>query len=201
MPEETTEKAEGIAYMTTLSGTAVDLAGEKWKWNWKAATILTAVLLFLSIAANIYILYRYIDRRTYIKEIESEAALYSLNYYYFDTLTVGSFEKKVAAGDDFIVLISHTNCTHCEQMEKPFIRMATEMGVRDKVYHVNVMQVHGDEKVWNDFKAKYGLEGTPTYARYANGELVSSVGWTSENGINIEMVEEWFVGQSDFFDS
>lgn len=158
--------------------------------------VVLAILLVLSLAGNIGLglLYRQQNKRA-----DDIQALYTGMYFNFDSLTVDSFKAKVASGEEFVVLITRPNCSNCVAMEQPFIELVTEKGIADKIYHLNVVLLRRDQEAWDAFKQTYGLDGTPTYARYANGQQVSRVGWTPENGVNIEMVTEWIAQQDDFF--
>ena len=164
-------------------------------------TALLAALLAVSVAGNVYTIYRYINQRAHVVELTRRGAYYSPSYLYFDSLTVDSFEKKVASNEEFVVVLTLSNCSLCERMETPFIRMAMEKGITDRIYHLNLFLLRHNEDAWAQFKETYGCEGTPTYARFAGGKQISSVGWTEENGIEFEMVERWIEEQSDFFGS
>jgi len=175
-----------------------EIRGNK-PWSKHRHNRLSAVIgcvLLLSLLANGYLGARYDALRRYVSDMEIH---YSESYFYFDSLTVESFQRKVASGEEFIVLISRPNCSNCARLEQPLIEFAQELGIADQIYHLNVVLLHQDENAWSEFKAIYGLEGTPTYARYANGALVSNVGWTHEHNIDLDMVTAWMVQQSDYF--
>ncbi len=161
----------------------------------RAAAIL-AVALLLSLVCNLVLGIWLWQLKQHTKEMD---ATYSESYFYFDSLTVDSFKAKVAAKEEFIVLITRPSCSNCAALERPFIEYAQQRGIADKVYLLNVVMLHKDADAWVLFKKTYELEGTPTYARFAEGKLVSNVGWTYENSINFSMVEEWFAAQEDFF--
>jgi len=164
-------------------------------------TALIAAMLIVSAAGNAYTIYRYINQRAHVVELTRSAAYYSPSYLYFDSLTVDSFKKKVASNEEFVVMLTLSNCSQCERMEAPFIRMAMEKAIADKIYHLNLYLLRQNEAAWAQFKEAYGFEGTPAYARFAGGEQISCVGWTEENGIQFEMVERWIEEQSDYFRS
>jgi len=160
---------------------------------------LLASLLIASVAGNLILWSRYNDREKYVQAYEDA---YSVNYFSFDSITVDSFKKKVASGEEFIVMITRPGCSNCQFLEQPFIRLANQKGIADKIYHLNVALLRRDNEAWAQFKSTYGLEGTPTYARFAKGRNISSIGWTYElEYVDYEMVDRWISEQSDFFDS
>jgi len=187
----TTDETDNEAELQTAERTK--------KSRLKHITALVAALLLLSVAGNVYTIYRYVNQRTYILELEQYKASYSVNYYYFDSLTVDSFKKKVESSEEFIVLLTQSNCARCERMEVPFIRLAIEKGISDKIYHLNLLRLRQNEDAWTLFTETYGFEGTPTYARFAGGRLISNVGWSEKESIEFETVERWIEEQSDFF--
>jgi len=160
---------------------------------------LIAALLIASVAGNCVLWFRYNDRKKYAQAYEDT---YSVNYFHFDSITVDSFKNKVSSGEEFIVMITRPGCSNCMFLEQPFIRLAEQKGITDKIYHLNVALLRRDNEAWSRFKDTYGLEGTPTYARFADGRNISCVGWTYElEYVDYEMVDRWIAEQSDFFAS
>lgn len=161
-----------------------------------SATTVLAILLAFSLVCNILL---GISRGRLKAHAEEMDDTYSESYFYFDSLTVDSFREKVAAGDAFIVLITRPNCSNCVRLERPFIDFAQQRGITDSIYLLNVVQLRRDEEAWVAFKDTYGFKGTPTYARFEGGRQLSNIGWTPEDGIELDMVEAWFAAQEDFF--
>ena len=81
----------------------------------------------------------------------------------------------------------------------PFIQLAEDKGISDSIYHLNVALIRRDAEAWAQFKEIYEFEGTPTYARYAGGKLVSGVGQTSDLRIEYDMIAQWIDDQGDYF--
>jgi len=169
--------------------------GKKRKW----VLPLVAILCFLSIVSSIVFWLLYDNQKAYIGRLERNAILYSESYFHFDSITVDSFEKKVASGEEFIVFITHPNCSACHRMEMPFVDLAYEKGINDRIYHLNVAVLRRNNDDWAEFKETYEFDGTPTYLRFAGGKQVSRVGYTREDGIEFEMVKNWIEEQGDFF--
>ena len=176
-------------------------AEKKKKSRLKLLSVLVTALLIISVAGNVFTIYRYVNQRTQMQNLAKRDAYYSVNYYYFDSLTVNSFKEKVASNEEFIVMLTQSNCTRCERMTEPFIRLTVEKGINDRIYHLNLIQLRANADTWEQFRETYGIKGPPTYARFAGGKLVSGVGWTEEESIEFEMVEQWIEEQSDFFSS
>lgn len=162
----------------------------------KIIIFVLALVFVLSLAGNAWLFVQYRSLNRYIDDM---ATNYSESYFYFDSLTVDSFKKKVASGEEFIVLITRPNCSNCVRMERPFIELAEQQGISDKIYHLNVVLLRQDNEAWALFKETYGFEGTPTYARFVGGENVSCVGWTYDANIDMELLEAWIGQQSDYF--
>lgn len=157
---------------------------------------LVTLLLLASLACNGFLWFRSERLQAYVSELE---AINTENYYHFTSITVELFKEKVDSGEEFIVLISRPNCSNCQALEKPFIQLARERGIQGKIYHLNVERLHQDADAWVLFKETYGLQGTPTYIRFAGGENISCVGWTHEASVTYSMAEKWIDAQSDFF--
>lgn len=159
---------------------------------------LLAVVLAASLIANGILYVQYDRKKTYIEEMD---VIYSQSYFHFDSLTVDSFIDKVDSGEEFIVIITRPNCPNCVALEAPIIEFAEEKGIAEKIYHLNVVLLRRDDETWAKFKETYGFEGTPTYARFADGKQVSNVGWTHEQGIDLAMATQWLEAQSDFWEA
>ena len=175
-----------------LNETELQTEEKQGKRSGKSLIVVIAVLLVVSIAGNIFLWFRY-DRQR--KNAQDLSDTYSVSYFHFDSITVDSFKKKVASGEEFIVLISRPGCPTCQAFEMPFIRLTEQKGINDKIYHLNVAVLRRDNEAWAEFKKTYGLEGTPTYARFAGGNNVSCVGYN----VDYETVVQWIEEQSDFF--
>jgi thiol-disulfide isomerase/thioredoxin len=156
-----------------------------------------AVLLLVSLGANVFLFLRGKQLFEYVRDLD---IIYSESYFHFDSLTVESFEEKVASGEELVVVITRPGCPNCQALEAPFTKLAEEMGIADQIYHLNVELFRRDPEAWARFKETYGFEGTPTYARFSGGKQVSSVGWTAETGIDYEAVEQWIGEQGDFWE-
>ncbi len=156
--------------------------------------IILIIILVLSIIANgvLFVLY-YFET----KETDEVLASYSEEYFHYNSLTVQGFKDKVAAGDDFIVIISRPNCGSCHAIYEEVMAETEKLGINNQIYFLNVVELHRDTAAWGAFKEEYKLEGTPTYARYSGGEQLSTVGWTPERGVNADDAVTWFLEQDD----
>ncbi len=163
----------------------------------KVYKIIFVLLLVVSLICNGVLGYLYLSST---EEVLNLNAVYSEEFFHYNSLTVEAFEEKVASGDDFIAIVSRPNCGSCEFIYEEVMQATAEMGINDELYFVNVVYLHQDTDSWNAFKEKYGFSGTPTYARFANGEPVSIIGWTPERGVNAQDAELWLLEQMDLFE-
>ena len=161
--------------------------------------IIISCMLLVSVLSSVFFAAGYYKIR---RDTSPKNALYSRAYFHFNSLTVDSFKKKVASGEDMVVLISRPNCPSCIRLEDPFIEYAREKGIADQIYLLNVVLLRKDDDEWSLFKQEYGnLRGTPSYARYSGGELVSKVMWPEEGELTIEDIDQWIAEQNDYFES
>lgn len=159
-------------------------------------TIVLALAVVVGGILGIMLYSRYRDVQAQLKEKN----VYGEEFFYYDSITVDTFKRMVADGEEFVVFIGRPNCGDCSRMEEPVREIVERLKIRESVYYLNVAMLHKNTEAWVEFKAAYGdLPGTPTYARYANGEIDSFVGWTEEEGISGERVEEWLLEQGDYF--
>ena len=163
----------------------------------KTGMLPLSALLLVSLAANVILFLMYSRLEAYVRGMD---VIYSESYFHYDSITVDSFKYKVAAGEEFVVIITRPGCPNCRMLEQPVIELAERKGISDKIYHLNVELLRRDSEIWAAFKETYGFEGTPTYARFAGGQQLSNVGWTYENGIEYAAVERWIEEQGDYWD-
>ena len=182
--------------MMANGDTEIQYEQEPKKRSGKWIVALIVVLLIVSLAGNVLLWLRYDERRAHAQEMDD---IYSISYFHFNSITVDTFKQKVASGEDFIVMFTRPNCSDCQRMEAPFIKLTEEKGISDKIYQLNVVLLRRDSDAWTKFKETYEFGGTPTYARFAGGKNVSCIGWTEEQDIDINIVERWLGEQSDFF--
>lgn len=160
-------------------------------------TVIIVILLALSIVANAILLLMYIDKRREAQELRN---VYAEEYFVFDSATVDSFKERVVSGDEFVVFISRPNCSSCQLISEDFMTLCGELGIERQVLFVNVVYLRRDNEAWASFKERYGLTGTPSFVRFADGEVVSALSWTEADGAPIHMIERWILEQDDFFD-
>lgn len=189
-------KEEGAAEVVEVAGATETQVEKKPRRRKKLIAVVVVLVLICSLAGNVFQLVKYFDLN---KEVENLNGLYSVSYFYFNSLTVSAFKEKVAAGDDFIVLIERPNCSDCSKMEEPFINLTEKLGISNKIYILNVVLLRRDADAWAKFKEIYEFPGTPSYVRFSGGENISSVVWTEEDDITMERIETWIREQGDYF--
>lgn len=116
---------------------------------------------------------------------------YSDIYFVLDSLTVESFEAKVAAGDTFFAYIGRPSCGDCNAFEPMFKRYIAKHKLGSRIYFVNVHRLHADKAAWTAFRQKYGLSGTPVLAKYSGGRQENKLDFEDNGGIKAADLEQW----------
>ena len=116
---------------------------------------------------------------------------YTDMYFELDSLTVDSFQAKVARGDTFYAYIGRPSCGDCQSFEPIFKRYIHEHRLNGKLYFVNVHFLQQDKVQWTAFKQQYQFKGTPTLAKYSRGKLVNKLDYEENDGITTQDIEKW----------
>lgn len=154
----------------------------------RVLAVVLGVVLVLSLVANVVLLVGFLRVKASYDDLDKT---YSPTLLYYNSITVERFKEMVESGEDFIVNIGRANCLSCRMIEDDFIALTNRLGVTEDVYYLNVVILRRDQEAWDAFKQSYGLDGTPTFARYAQGAQLSRCGWAPEDNITIEEVEAW----------
>lgn len=59
------------------------------------------------------------------------------------------------------------------------------------IVYVNVSSVHKNDKEWQEYKRRFGIEGTPSFVFYKNGVQSSFLDYERDNGITTSTFENW----------
>ncbi len=160
-------------------------------------TKIVSILLVLSVICNMALFVMFWLQK---EEVEDLNGIYSEEYFHYNSITVETFENMVASGEDFAVIVTRPDCGSCEAVYKDVMQLTEEMGINDKIYFLNVHYHRQDSDVWNAFKEKYGFTGTPNYARFTDGEMVSMAGWTPDNSDYALDTKAWLEAQADLWE-
>lgn len=158
----------------------------------KATTVLMFIsLLFVigGLAFYSYTLYRQIAIIT--AELENEKTAYPEIYDVINSITYDAFIDKANNREDFIVYVGRPTCSDCTKFEPRLIEMIEKYGLSQKIFYLNVTQVSNDDAKWELFKEKYEIQYTPTIVKMAHGKAESMVGWTPENGTDMDEIESY----------
>ncbi len=159
---------------------------------------LIPIILILSIVANAVLLVLFYFEREAVQELSGK---YSEEYFHYNSITVETFEEMVASGEDFAVIVTRPNCSSCEAVYEEVMALTEEMGINDKIYLLNVYYHRQDADVWNEFKETYGFTGTPNYARFTDGVMVSKAGWVpADSGEEPVDTKTWLEAQADLWE-
>lgn len=153
--------------------------------------VLAAVLVLALLGANIY---QFFENRRLREGIHNAETTYSPEYLFLNSVTVPRFREMVASGGDFLVSVGRPTCGDCRLFDPAFLDLVRELDMAEDIYYLNVAEVRRDADAWAAFKQEYGINFTPTYARYAGGKQLSRVEW-DEGGLTIEEVREWMTEQ------
>lgn len=113
------------------------------------------------------------------------------SFEYLNSLTIDSFEKKVAEGDDLFVYIGNSECSDCSIFSKTLKKEVETFPLKNSLYLVEISSIHSDNKRWLDFKKKYNFEQTPAFLLFKNGEIKSMIEWTEQEGLSSEAFHNW----------
>lgn len=149
------------------------------------------VALILLIVAIGGMVYEHQKNKDLKSELKKEETSYPEIYDVLDSITQETFERKVLSKDDFVVYIGRPTCPDCSGFEPQFINLIEELGVNEKIYYLNVAKISENKEEWNCFKELYGFQYVPTIAKIEQGKIVNKVGWTPENGIDVNEIRKY----------
>lgn len=112
-------------------------------------------------------------------------------YFELDSLTVPSFERRVAAGETVLVYIGRPSCPDCNSFEPLFKNVIRNHELGRKIWYVNVHLLHQNPTQWAAFKQRYGISGTPVLAKFARGKLVNKLDFEANGGIGMADLNGW----------
>lgn len=112
-------------------------------------------------------------------------------YFELDSLTVQSFERRVANGETLLVYIGRPSCSDCNSLEPIFKNVIHQNHLGGKIWYVNVHFLHQDKEKWAAFKQRYGISGTPTLAKFAHGKQVNKLDFEENGGIGVADLNNW----------
>jgi len=124
-------------------------------------------------------------------ELENEKTAYPEIYDVINSITYDTFIDKINKKEDFIVYVGRPTCPDCTEFEPKLIEMIEKYGLSQKIYYLNVAEIRKDDAEWELFKEKYEIQYTPTIVKIENGKAESMVGWTPENGTDMDEIESY----------
>ena len=152
------------------------------------------ILITLIILYGVFIIYNYKikDENNILKEsISNLEESYSQVYLELNSLTYNTFKEKVKNKDRFYVYVGRPSCSDCNDFEDILIELLNKYDVIDNIYYLNRGNLRNNTYEWQEFKNKYNLMYTPSFAEFSEGKLKTKVQWTPEKGINKDEVESW----------
>lgn len=129
------------------------------------------VIIFIVVCFGAFLVYKL----AFDNKKDKEEYLVEINY--------NEFKEKVENKDTFILVISQTGCSHCEQYLPELERTLKEVNL--KAYVVNIKNLSEEDA--NSFSKDVIFSGTPTTIFYTDGiektSLNRIVGYASRNKI------------------
>jgi|GEM_PF-1999095 len=120
-------------------------------------------------------------------------------FEYLNSLTIDSFEKRVAEGDDLFVYVGkNSECNDCSIFSKTLKKEVETFPLKNSLYFVEISSIHSDKERWLDFKKRYGFNQTPAFLLFQNGEIKSMIEWTEQDGLSSEAFHNWLERNESF---
>ena len=89
----------------------------------------------------------------------------------YQNITYNEIKEKINNGDNFIVLLWQTGCSHCESFEPKLNEIIKDLNL--KVYGLNMAELSEEE--YAIIKNKTFITGTPTTVYFKNGKYEDSL--------------------------
>ena len=159
------------------------------KGVWKAVL---AILLVLLALGNVWQFSRNSRLQQEYTDLDKK---YSEEMFMLNSITLNRFYKMMETGESFIVNVSRPNCGTCRGFEPEFLEILARNDMMEDIYYLNVLELRKDADAWAAFKKTFQIGGTPSYLAIKDGELLSSAGWTEEDGLDGGEIEAWLVAQ------
>lgn len=137
---------------------------------------------------NIYVINKQLKQND--EELYSAKVAYPEIYDHIDSVSLQSFETEVKVGE-LLVYVGRPDCGDCIEFEPAFLSMVKERNLEQEIVYLNVSKLRKDEYKWENFKTEYKVMYTPTVAHFKDGELISKVEWTPEEGSVLLEFETW----------
>jgi predicted bacteriocin transport accessory protein len=128
---------------------------------------------------------------TLTAQLTVEKSNYPEIYNVIDSITVSNFREMVKNNKEFIVYVGRPTCGDCTEFEPKLIEMLEDKKLQDTILYLNVAQIRKNEDDWNHFKEEFGIQYTPTIAKFDNGNIVDKVNWTPEEGTDLEKFDSF----------
>ena len=143
------------------------------------------VVLIISLVANVFFLFYKLKPQQ--QEYARETAMYSK----LDSLLVDNFIDRYQNGDKLVVYVGRPSCGDCSKFEEVFDQIIEKYKLRKQLYYVNVEEIHKNKNELENFKQKFKIKDTPTFAIYENKKLVAKLDFEENNGFTPYELEKW----------
>ena len=86
------------------------------------------------------------------------------------TIKYSDFKEKINNKETFMLIVSQTGCSHCEEYEPILKKVLNDNNI--DAYSLNITYMSKSD--FKEFKDKYSFEGTPTTMFFNKGEEIFS---------------------------
>lgn len=157
----------------------------------KKNVIAIIILSILTMILAIYSGYSVKNSISLNKNLAAVKNTYPEIYDVIDSLTINNFQNEVENGKEVLVYVGRPSCGDCNQFEPYLIKMIKSKKLGSSIKYMNVAKLKKNKNAWQNFTKKYGIQYTPTIAKFDNGKLVDKVNWTPENGTNLKKFDKF----------
>lgn len=108
--------------------------------------------------------------------------------------TIERMKEVLSEKETVFVYVGRPNCGDSDIFEKYFIDMMDKEGI-DNLYYFNIIEIVKENEEGNKYKEilkeEFGVQYTPTLAKFQNGTLVLKSEWTPKDGYDKDMAEKF----------
>ena len=146
--------------------------------------IILYIVLVFSLIANAY----FIVGQTYEKDMTHPTLTM---YDKLNSLLEKNFVLRNNDGKKLIVYFGRPGCGDCNKFDQILGEMIDKYKISDRLYYVNVERIHENKSEWLQFKKKYNIKGTPTFAIYNHRKLLTKLDFEEHGGFSLKELEMW----------
>lgn len=134
------------------------------------------------------------------QKAEKEDTYSVMSEYLKEVNSIDEMNKVLDDNEVVYVYMGRPNCGDSDDFEVYFEGMIKEYDLKDKIIYFNIKSItDSNDNYKNVLSNEFGMQNTPTLAKYENGELVLISQWTPAEGYNKDMTLE-FLKEANLID-